>query len=104
MCDELYAARQRRFQKAGSQSKLPDLVNRPATGQDDMDADEGNVVDTGQFEDVVFDGGLKVPGYIWHRLFDYQQTGVKWLWELHTQRAGGHWGDVAVLPACCRQL
>ena len=30
---------------------------------------------------------------IYTRLFDYQKTGVKWLWELHTQRAGGIIGD-----------
>lgn len=30
---------------------------------------------------------------IYDRLFDYQKTGVKWLWELHTQRAGGIIGD-----------
>ncbi|KAL3138902.1 hypothetical protein ABBQ32_005724 [Trebouxia sp. C0010 RCD-2024] len=44
-------------------------------------------------EDVVFDGGYQVPGGIYSRLFDYQKTGVKWLWELHTQRAGGIIGD-----------
>ena len=27
------------------------------------------------------------------RLFPYQQTAVKWLWELHTQQAGGILGD-----------
>ncbi|KAK9815514.1 hypothetical protein WJX72_004939 [[Myrmecia] bisecta] len=44
-------------------------------------------------EDVVFDGGFQIPGNIYKRLFDYQRTGVKWLWELHTQRAGGIIGD-----------
>lgn len=44
-------------------------------------------------EDVVFEGGFRVPADIYNRLFDYQKTGVKWLWELHTQRAGGIIGD-----------
>ncbi|KIY93273.1 DNA excision repair protein ERCC-6 [Monoraphidium neglectum] len=44
-------------------------------------------------EDAVFDGGFRVPGWLWSRLFDYQRTAVKWLWELHTQRAGGILGD-----------
>ena len=26
-------------------------------------------------------------------LYRYQQTGVKWLWELHCQQAGGIMGD-----------
>jgi DNA excision repair protein ERCC-6 len=43
--------------------------------------------------DAVFDGGFKVPGAIWSELFGYQRTGVKWLWELHNQRAGGIIGD-----------
>ena len=78
--------------------------------------------------DVVFDGGYRIPGDIYARLFDYQKTGaagrapclprdlllctslshikhsddlsygtvdtgVKWMWELHTQRAGGIVGD-----------
>jgi DNA excision repair protein ERCC-6 len=41
----------------------------------------------------VFEGGFKVPGSIWSALFGYQRTGVKWLWELHNQRAGGIIGD-----------
>ena len=43
--------------------------------------------------DAVFDGGLRVPGVVWRGLFDYQRTAVKWLWELHTQQAGGILGD-----------
>ncbi|KAG0558340.1 hypothetical protein KC19_10G020700 [Ceratodon purpureus] len=44
-------------------------------------------------EDVVLDGGLKIPAKIYNKLFDYQKTGVKWLWELHCQKAGGIIGD-----------
>jgi DNA excision repair protein ERCC-6 len=44
-------------------------------------------------EDVEFYGGLRIPGALYARLFDYQRTGVKWLWELHAQRAGGIVGD-----------
>lgn len=44
-------------------------------------------------EDVVLDGGLKLPAKIYNKLFDYQKTGVKWLWELHCQNAGGIIGD-----------
>ena len=43
--------------------------------------------------DVRFDGGLTVPGDVWSRLFGYQKTGLKWLWELHCQNAGGIIGD-----------
>ncbi|KAK7113755.1 DNA excision repair protein ERCC-6-like isoform X2 [Littorina saxatilis] len=44
-------------------------------------------------EDEEFDGGLVVPGKIWKRLYKYQKTGVRWLWELHCQEAGGIIGD-----------
>ncbi|CAG09381.1 unnamed protein product, partial [Tetraodon nigroviridis] len=43
--------------------------------------------------DEEFDEGFKVPGFLWKKLFKYQQTGVRWLWELHCQQAGGILGD-----------
>lgn len=38
---------------------------------------------------IHFDGGFQLPASTYDRLFPYQQVGVKWLWELHLQRAGG---------------
>ena len=38
---------------------------------------------------TVFSGGLIVPRWIHNRLFSYQRTGVRWMWELHRQHAGG---------------
>ena len=43
--------------------------------------------------DAVFEGGYKVPGDIYPSLFDYQKTGVQWLWELYSQQVGGVVGD-----------
>ncbi|XP_062375805.1 LOW QUALITY PROTEIN: DNA excision repair protein ERCC-6 [Sardina pilchardus] len=43
--------------------------------------------------DAEFDEGFKTPGFLWKKLFKYQQTGVRWLWELHCQQAGGILGD-----------
>ncbi|XP_008946498.1 PREDICTED: DNA excision repair protein ERCC-6-like, partial [Merops nubicus] len=43
--------------------------------------------------DTEFDEGFKVPGFLFKKLFKYQQTGVRWLWELHCQQAGGILGD-----------
>ena len=43
--------------------------------------------------DAAFDGGFRVPGCVWSRLFPYQRTGVKWLWELRSLRVGGVVGD-----------
>ncbi|XP_061192459.1 DNA excision repair protein ERCC-6-like [Saccostrea echinata] len=53
-------------------------------------------VDTGEIEeelDEELEGGLRVPGRIWSKLFNYQRVGVSWLWELHCQSAGGIIGD-----------
>ncbi|KAH7330876.1 hypothetical protein KP509_20G006100 [Ceratopteris richardii] len=40
-------------------------------------------------QDILLEGGLRIPSLIYGNLFDYQRTGVKWLWELHCQKAGG---------------
>lgn len=64
--------------------------------EEGLDGDLGDLE-----EDAEFDGGFTVPGRIYGRLFDYQRTGVKWLWELHTQGAGGIIGDEMGAPASC---
>jgi DNA excision repair protein ERCC-6 len=43
--------------------------------------------------DTVLEGGLRIPGDIYPALFDYQKTGVQWLWELYSQQTGGIIGD-----------
>ncbi|KAH8732318.1 SNF2 family N-terminal domain-containing protein [Phaeosphaeriaceae sp. PMI808] len=43
--------------------------------------------------DTTFDGGFRIPGDIFPALFDYQKTGVQWLWELYQQNVGGIIGD-----------
>mmetsp|Transcript_9232 Transcript_9232/g.19032 ORF Transcript_9232/g.19032 Transcript_9232/m.19032 type:complete len:169 (+) Transcript_9232:3-509(+) len=42
---------------------------------------------------VVYEGGLEIPAWINDRLFPYQRTGVRWMWELHCQGTGGVVGD-----------
>uniref|UniRef100_A0A8C6XWY3 DNA excision repair protein ERCC-6 n=1 Tax=Naja naja TaxID=35670 RepID=A0A8C6XWY3_NAJNA len=43
--------------------------------------------------DAEFLEGFKVPGSLFKKLYKYQQTGVRWLWELHCQQVGGILGD-----------
>ena len=57
------------------------------------DGSNGGVAPADPDPDVTFDGGLCVPHNIWSRMFDYQRTGLQWMWELHTQRVGGILGD-----------
>ncbi|NWU97122.1 ERCC6 protein, partial [Upupa epops] len=49
--------------------------------------------DLSEESDTEFEEGFKVPGFLFKKLFKYQQTGVRWLWELHCQQAGGILGD-----------
>ena len=43
--------------------------------------------------DTSFEVGYSIPGDIYPSLFDYQKTGVQWLWELYSQQVGGIVGD-----------
>ncbi|KAI5108055.1 DNA excision repair protein ERCC-6, partial [Silurus meridionalis] len=49
--------------------------------------------DESEESDAEFDDGFKMPGFLLKKLFKYQQTGVRWMWELHCQQAGGILGD-----------
>jgi DNA excision repair protein ERCC-6 len=40
-----------------------------------------------------YPGGLWMPAWINDRLFEYQRAGVKWMWDLREQEAGGIVGD-----------
>nr|XP_039261746.1 DNA excision repair protein ERCC-6-like isoform X3 [Styela clava] len=44
-------------------------------------------------EDKDLGNGFKVPGRIWSKLYKYQKTGVRWMFELHSQKVGGILGD-----------
>ena len=43
--------------------------------------------------DLDLDNGFRLPGDVHPLLFDYQKTGVQWLWELYQQQVGGIIGD-----------
>ncbi|XP_041032112.1 DNA excision repair protein ERCC-6 isoform X1 [Carcharodon carcharias] len=77
--EELYRKRLRRWKR----NRLLEKEERRAKG-------EGAASDE---SDAEFDEGFKVPGFFWRKLYKYQQTGVRWLWELHCQQAGGILGD-----------
>lgn len=36
---------------------------------------------------------LRMPSMLWTKLYDYQKTGVLWLWSLHQKEAGGILAD-----------
>ena len=43
--------------------------------------------------DTAISDGYTIPGDVYPSLFDYQKTGVQWLWELYSQQVGGIVGD-----------
>ncbi|CAN8003300.1 unnamed protein product [Ixodes hexagonus] len=54
---------------------------------------DGGDGESGSDSSVEVDDELRVPAEIWNKLYRYQQTGVRWLWELHRQNTGGIVGD-----------
>lgn len=66
-----------------------------ASEEEDVESDDGGGFGTSDDDrdDVEFDGGMSIPGDVYARLLAHQKTGLKWLWELHCQRAGGIIGD-----------
>ncbi|XP_029141334.1 DNA excision repair protein ERCC-6 [Protobothrops mucrosquamatus] len=75
--EDYYKQRLRRWQR----EQLKDRKGRPSEGEESGESDEE------------FLEGFKVPGYLFKKLYKYQQTGVRWLWELHCQQVGGILGD-----------
>lgn len=43
--------------------------------------------------DLVLDGGYKLPGDFHPSFFNYQKTGIEWLWQLYQRNSGGILGD-----------
>lgn len=70
------------------------VFKKRVAGLPKEDDEEGNSlltlhVLTSHVEFIDFGNGYKIPKSIYDQLFDHQKTGVHWLWELHTQEAGG---------------
>lgn len=74
-----------RTSSGARQRRRPTGTSVPGGLEDEEAGDEA--------PDTAFEGGFLLPGRIYSALFDYQRTAVKWLWELHQQRAGGILGD-----------
>ncbi len=89
--DEGMTSDQRLVDKRGVRDDMDDETYHMRQVATRMAGDEDDNGD--EVEDVTFQGGYRIPGDIYAKLFDYQRTAIKWLWELHTQQAGGIMGD-----------
>lgn len=78
--------------EARTQSTIIDPVPDDDTQADSPAEDEWHLPHPST-PDTELDGGYRIPGDIYPSLFNYQKTGVQWLWELHVQHVGGIVGD-----------
>lgn len=87
-CRRRKAARNvaRQMSQRNGQSDVQDL-------EDDNEDEEEWFLPHPSKPDTEFEGGYRIPGDIYPSLFDYQKTGVQWLWELYSQQVGGIIGD-----------
>ena len=92
----------RRASVGVSIDQLLTIVNDEGKQVEDNDSDEAVRPDQEEDEwhmphptvpDTELDGNYRIPGDIYPSLFDYQKTGVRWLWELYSQQVGGIIGD-----------
>ncbi|RAH50952.1 DNA-dependent ATPase RAD26 [Aspergillus brunneoviolaceus CBS 621.78] len=69
-----------------------DVMNEDPVSDEDQEQDEWFKPHP-TVPDMHYDNGYRIPGDIHALLFDYQKTGVQWLWELQQQQVGGIIGD-----------
>lgn len=84
------------------QARLQNWVSRRAAArkraqaseqEDERDSEHEWLMPHPTIADLPYDNDYRIPGDIHPYLFDYQKTGVQWLWELHQQQVGGIIGD-----------
>lgn len=81
------AAARKRALEAGKKAMEPEMDGHDGGDQEEWFLPHPTV------PDISYDSGYRVPGDIHPYLFDYQKTGVQWLWELYQQQVGGIIGD-----------
>ncbi|GKZ83939.1 hypothetical protein AnigIFM56816_009255 [Aspergillus niger] len=103
--EELYQTRLQYWVSRRAAARKRALESRVAGHGPEVDAagDNVDVLDQDEQEewfmphptvsDMPYDNGYRIPGDIHPLLFDYQKTGVQWLWELQQQQVGGIIGD-----------
>lgn len=98
--EEIYQARLKDWVSRRSAARKRAREARRAAGEherqdegEDEQQDEEWYMPHPTVRDLEYDNGYRVPGDVHQYLFDYQKTGMQWLWELHQQHVGGIIGD-----------
>lgn len=74
--------------------EILEMVEDDDLDVEDDEKEKNKIVRMNNHKHIELDAGLQVPENVWNRLYKFQKTGLKWLWELHLQRCGGILGDV----------
>ncbi|KAF2661199.1 DNA repair and recombination protein RAD26 [Lophiostoma macrostomum CBS 122681] len=90
--EKVYKSRMQRWIKSRSAARKRAQEKASIEVAEDEDEEECYMPHPTQ-PDTEFEGGFRIPGDIYPALFDYQKTGVQWLFELYNQRVGGIIGD-----------
>lgn len=97
--EKLYQSRLQNWVNSRAAARKRTLDARAAVEHEDAEAEEESRDEPEWFmphptvPDLFYDNDYNVPGDIHPYLFDYQKTGVQWLWESHQQQVGGIIGD-----------
>lgn len=91
--DEVYQERMKKIETLEKSLLAEDLNDEEEEENIEGNLLEDQLILINNNRHVDIDGTLKVPEQIWNRLFKFQKTGLKWFWELHSQRCGGILGD-----------
>jgi len=95
--EEIYQARLQDWVSRRSAARRRAREARRAAGEDENEdeqsEDEEWFMPHPTVPDLEYDNGYHAPGDVHQYLFDYQKTGMQWLWELHQQHVGGIIGD-----------
>ncbi|KAF2205975.1 DNA repair and recombination protein RAD26 [Delitschia confertaspora ATCC 74209] len=91
--EKVYQSRLRKWAKnrSAARRRLQERSELEAEGE--HDAAEECYLPCPSRPDGEIDEGFRIPGDIYPSLFDYQKTGIEWLWQLYGQSVGGILGD-----------
>ena len=87
-----WVSRRAAARKRGDQKIEEGAGEQPNEDRDAVQLDEWRMPHPST-PDTELSCGYRLPGDVYPYLFDYQKTGVQWLWELYQQHVGGIVGD-----------
>lgn len=91
--EKLYKARVRKWARQRADARSRAMEKQGVSVSDSQDNEDERYRPHPTVPDTELGEGFRIPGDIYPALFDYQKTGVQWLYELYAQNVGGIVGD-----------